>query len=50
MDQYVVWEREQFQMLFAQFDEDGSGEMSRDELRTLTAHLGIVPLKGIEAL
>jgi len=47
MDQYVVWERVQFQQLFAQYDEDGSGEMSRDELRTLTASLGIVPLKGM---
>eukprot|EP00929_Paragymnodinium_shiwhaense_P012820 TRINITY_DN120710_c0_g1_i1.p1 TRINITY_DN120710_c0_g1~~TRINITY_DN120710_c0_g1_i1.p1 ORF type:complete len:1032 (+),score=341.46 TRINITY_DN120710_c0_g1_i1:136-3231(+) len=47
MERYLEYERRMFKDLFNQFDEDGSGEMSMQELRALTAHLGITPMMGM---
>jgi len=47
MEKYIPYEREEMKRVYDEFDEDGSGEMSVAELRTLTAYLGITPLRGM---
>eukprot|EP00972_Heterocapsa_arctica_P071100 10503374-Heterocapsa_arctica.AAC.1 len=43
----MVYEREEFQKVFEEYDEDGSGAISTEELRKLTSHLGFITLRGM---
>lgn len=45
MEKFVDFERQEFERIFYEFDEDGSGEISVKELRALTKALGFVPLR-----
>lgn len=47
MEKYIVYEIEEFNRVFLEFDEDGSGGMDVEELRLLLSSLGITPLKGM---
>jgi len=47
MDKYMLYEKEQFQLNFNKFDDDGSGEISVDELRKLLVSINICPLRGM---
>lgn len=47
MVKYIPYEQEQFRLVFEQFDEDGNGEFSYNELWQLLAELGFMPLKNM---
>jgi len=47
MEKFMVYEREEFQKVFEEYDEDGSGAISTEELRKLTSHLGFITLRGM---
>eukprot|EP00927_Polykrikos_kofoidii_P060017 TRINITY_DN55099_c0_g1_i1.p1 TRINITY_DN55099_c0_g1~~TRINITY_DN55099_c0_g1_i1.p1 ORF type:complete len:1145 (-),score=220.22 TRINITY_DN55099_c0_g1_i1:103-3498(-) len=47
MEKYVVYEHQLFEKSYVQFDEDGSGEMSKEEIRSFMINLHIWPVKSM---
>jgi len=47
MEKYIPYEKQQFRVVFEEYDDDGSGEISILELKEILTHLGFMPLRAM---